>query len=151
MDIFLDKKRDSEFDYTISPVKKDQLAFISPKAWGHEEWIINEAAYCGKKLVFKSGYRCSLHYHKIKDETWYILRGKVLVEIIDGDKKIERIMRQGDVQQIKPGIIHRISALTNSEVIEFSTHHMEEDSYRIELAGKVPADELEKWGCGLCL
>lgn len=151
MELSLDKKNKSEFEYAHSPVKKDQLVFISPKVWGHEEWIINEAEYCGKKLVFKAGYRCSLHYHKIKDETWYVTYGKVLVEVIDGDKKIERIMTVGDAQQIKPGVVHRISALTNAEVIEFSTHHMEEDSYRIELAGKVPADELEKRGCGLCL
>jgi len=151
MDISLDKKNESEFGYAVSPVKKDQLVFISPKVWGHEEWIINEAAYCGKKLVFKAGYSCSLHYHKIKDETWFVVSGKVFVEVIVGDKKTERVMTPGDVQQIKPGVIHRINALANSEVMEFSTHHMEEDSYRIEVAGKMPADKLEKWGCGLCL
>lgn len=151
MDMVLEKKDKLKLDYAMSPIKGDQLAFISPKVWGHEEWIINEAQYCGKKLVFKAGYRCSLHYHKIKDETWYVAYGRVLVEIIDGDQKTERVMTCGDVQQIKPGVIHRISALINSEVIEFSTHHREEDSYRVEMAGKVPSGELEKWGCDKCL
>ena len=130
-------------DYVKSPIKKDQLVYISPKVWGHEEWIVNHEKYCGKKLVFKKGGRCSLHYHKIKDETFYVVNGKVFLELIDGDKKIKRVMTPGDVQRIQTGVIHRLTALQDSEVMEFSTFHMEEDSYRLELAGLIDLQQLK--------
>ena len=55
------------------------------KVWGSEEWIVNRA-YCGKKLILNKGFRCSMHYHKNKDETFYILKGKVLMEIDNKNK-----------------------------------------------------------------
>ena len=56
------------------------------KEWGKEQWIVNRD-YCGKKLILNKGFRCSMHYHKNKDETFYILTGKVLMEI-DNEKHI---------------------------------------------------------------
>jgi len=53
------------------------------KDWGRELWIVNNDKYCGKILELNKGYRCSIHYHKIKDETFYILEGRVLMEIWD--------------------------------------------------------------------
>jgi len=109
-----------------------------PKVWGHEEVIVNRG-YCGKKLVLNKGFRCSMHYHKLKDETFYILSGKVLLEI--GMKK--QIMLPGDSMLIKPGQKHRFTGLEDSEIIEFSTHHEDSDSYRDELSGKIDLDKLE--------
>lgn len=127
---------------TIPGIKYDQLVYVAPKDWGHEEWIVNNAKYCGKKLVFNTGGRCSLHYHKIKEETFYILSGKIYIELVDGNKKINRVMEPGDTQHILPGLWHRITALQPSEVMEFSTFHMEDDSYRIELAGVINVHDL---------
>ena len=120
------------------PAKVDQLEKIVPKVWGHEEWIVNDTKYCGKKLVFKeAGYACSLHFHKIKDETFYVNKGSIIVELENNTKKWSRIMTPGDVQRIEPGLKHRIIALEPAEVIEFSTYHRDDDSYRIIDAGKV--------------
>jgi quercetin dioxygenase-like cupin family protein len=102
------------------------------KIWGEELWICN-TNYCGKILKLKKGFRCSLHYHKLKDETFYIISGKVLMEA--GKKKWT--MKQGDVQHIKPRTLHRFTGITNAEIIEFSTHHLNSDSYRKELSGKI--------------
>ncbi len=118
-------------------VKPAQLVHVAEKEWGHEEWIANTPAYCGKKLVFKAGYQCSMHHHKIKDETFYLQSGKVLLET-DYKEKIEsRVMTAGDTAHIIPGMWHRITAITNAEVFEFSTLHMEDDSYRRTTSGKV--------------
>ena len=126
----------------VPGIKYDQLVNVVPKDWGHEEWIVNNAKYCGKKLVFNTGCRCSLHYHKIKEETFYVVSGKVYVELVDGNKKINRVMEPGDTQHIVPGLWHRITALQPSEVMEFSTFHMDEDSYRIEASGTIDLREL---------
>jgi len=101
------------------------------KSWGSEEWIIN-SIYCGKKLNLNKGYRCSIHYHKNKDEHFFIMSGKVLMEC--GDKQL--IMTKGDDIHIPPNTRHRFTGLKDSEIIEFSTHHNDSDSYRIEEGGK---------------
>lgn len=102
------------------------------KVWGEEHWIVNND-YCGKKLVLKKNYRCSMHHHKKKDEVFYVVKGKVLLEA-DGKKFV---MKQGDSFRVKPGCRHRFTGLEDSEIIEFSTHHDDKDSYRDEMSGKV--------------
>ena len=111
---------------------------IVKKLWGHEEWIVNRD-YCGKKLVLKKGLRCSVHHHKNKDETFYIIKGKVLIEL-DKEKKV---MLPGDSILIEPGTKHRFTGLEDSEIIEFSTHHEDSDSYRDEPSGTVDLDKLD--------
>lgn len=52
--------------------------FVS-KSWGYEDWIVNNDKYCGKVLFFKKDKSCSLHYHKLKEETFYVQSGKLFV------------------------------------------------------------------------
>jgi len=106
---------------------------IVKKIWGEEHWIANNKDYCGKALILKKGFRCSLHSHHIKDETFYIEKGKVAMEV--GNKKWT--MKHGDIQHIKPRVYHRFTGLTNSVIFEFSTHHEDSDSYRKEKSGKI--------------
>ena len=51
---------------------------IVPKGWGEELIIENNDMYCGKVLVFNSGCKFSMHYHMIKDETWYVEEGEFI-------------------------------------------------------------------------
>jgi len=118
-------------------IKVDQLVNFVEKGWGHEEWIVNNANYCGKKLVVKKGYRCSMHHHKVKDETFYVLSGEILLETEYGGKKESRLMTPGDIMHIKPNMWHRFTGIVDSQILEFSTFHMDEDSYRRSNSGKV--------------
>lgn len=122
--------------------KNNQLCAVVPKLWGREEWIVNNEKYCGKKLIFWQGYRFSLHYHKIKEESFYLLSGIVLLELIDKGLLTERIMTAGDIAHVKPYVQHRVTALTDAELMEFSTQHLDEDSYRLEESGKVDLSKL---------
>lgn len=112
---------------------------IVPKVWGRELWIVNTDKYCGKILEINKGYRCSLHYHKNKDETFYILEGKVLMEV----DETKEIMGKGRVQHIAPGVKHRFTGLEDSRIIEFSTYHEEEDSYRETKSEKIDLNKLK--------
>ena len=94
--------------------------------WGAETWLCNTEEYCGKILHLHRGYRCSMHYHKIKDEVFYIISGLVFMEV-DGQ---EYHMQAGDAIRVKPGIKHRFTGLTSAKILEISTTHMEDDSYR---------------------
>jgi mannose-6-phosphate isomerase len=104
---------------------------VVPKSWGEEHWIVNRD-YCGKKLVLKKGHRCSLHFHKVKDEVFYVIKGRVYLEL--GDEKVELV--PGDHRHVATGAVHRFTGLEDSEIIEFSTHHEDEDSHRLEIGGK---------------
>ncbi len=112
---------------------------IHTKVWGEEHWIVNKA-YCGKKLVLHRGYRCSIHWHQIKDEVFYVTKGRVLMEV-NGEP---RIMTPGDKQYIAPYDKHRFSGLEDSELIEFSTTHREDDSYREEPSGAIEENEFKE-------
>lgn len=108
------------------------------KGWGYEDWIVNSEKYCGKILHFNSGKRFSIHYHKLKDETFFVLKGSFEALFSDSPEdyalgKIERVtLKEGDVVYIWPKRVHQLKALEESDIIEFSTQHFEEDSYRIE-------------------
>jgi len=108
------------------------------KVWGEEKWIVNRD-YCGKVLILNKGFKCSMHKHKIKDETFYMNKGKILLEY--GDDK--SIMYPGDVQLIEPGVYHSFTGLEDSEIIEFSTHHRDDDSYRKDSSGKVDLSSIK--------
>jgi len=113
------------------------------KEWGSEVWMVNNELYCGKKLMLIKGKRVSLHKHKNKDETFYIESGRLLMEL---EGKVF-IMVKGDVVRIKPGMLHRYTGLEDSMIIEISTHHEDEDTYREsgQLSGDVPKEIMEKY------
>jgi mannose-6-phosphate isomerase-like protein (cupin superfamily) len=104
------------------------------KGWGYELWIVNKSLYCGKLLYFEKGKSCSWHVHKIKDETFFLHSGSLLLRYGDSDSRDEAkeiILRPKDSFYIYPGLRHQMTALEDSELYEFSTEHFEEDSYRI--------------------
>ncbi len=127
----------------MNSLKRSRLENFVEKVWGHEEWIVNNSKYCGKKLVLRKGYRCSMHYHKIKEETFYVLSGKILFESEFSGENKTKVIESGDIEHIKPNLLHRFTGLEDSEIIEFSTFHMDKDSYRKEVSGKVNSEEID--------
>ena len=111
----------------------DKIKFVS-KGWGFEKWIVNNEKYCGKLLYFAKNMRCSWHYHKIKDEVFYIQSGKILVKYSDDDDlrlAKEIVLEPGDRFHVYVGLRHQMIALEDTELFEFSTQHFDSDSYRI--------------------
>jgi mannose-6-phosphate isomerase-like protein (cupin superfamily) len=104
-----------------------------PKGWGEELIIENNDKYCGKLLIFKQGCKFSMHYHMIKDETWYVNEGKFLYKWIDTEtaETIEQYLKPGDIVRQRPGQPHQLIALTDGVVFEVSTTHFDSDSYRV--------------------
>jgi len=106
---------------------------IVPKGWGEELIIENNDMYCGKVLVFKSGCKFSMHYHMIKDETWYVEYGEFIYRWLDTEtaELHENILHEGDVVRQRPGQPHQLEAITDGRIFEVSTHHENSDSYRV--------------------
>jgi quercetin dioxygenase-like cupin family protein len=106
-----------------------------PKGWGHEEWVVNSEKYCGKILRFDSGKRCSWHYHKIKDEVFYLLSGKMELRVSNEDDLENAqvlFLEKGDTFHVETGMRHQMIALEDSELLEVSTQHFEDDSIRLK-------------------
>jgi quercetin dioxygenase-like cupin family protein len=107
---------------------------LVPKGWGFEKWIVNNEEYCGKLLYFVKGKKCSWHYHILKDETFYLQSGKIVLKYSDNDKislSKEIILTRGDKFHVYRGFRHQMMAIEDTELYEFSTQHFEEDSIRI--------------------
>jgi quercetin dioxygenase-like cupin family protein len=110
------------------------------KVWGTEEWIVNNERYCGKILNLNKGFRCSIHHHKEKHETFHILSGRILLEL----NNTKKLMTAGETQTIKQNEKHRFTGLEDSKIIEFSTTHKEEDSYRDSKSEPINLDKLKE-------
>ena len=117
----------------LMQMNSSKIKFV-PKGWGFEKWIVNSKEYCGKLLYFAKGRKCSWHYHVLKDETFYIQSGKIILRYSDDDDidtASKTILRTGDHFHIYTGLRHQMYALEDTELFEFSTQHFEEDSYRL--------------------
>ena len=116
--------------------KKLQSEFVS-KGWGSEIIFANNEKYCGKLLNFTAGKKFSMHYHLLKDETWYVAKGSFLLHWIDPVTAAIHTERLavGDVIHNLPGYPHQLEALEDATIFEVSTQHFDNDSYRV-----VPGD-----------
>jgi quercetin dioxygenase-like cupin family protein len=104
------------------------------KGWGYELWIVNKTEYCGKLLFIEKDKKVSWHYHILKDETFYVQSGKILLKYSNEDdieKASEVILNKGDSFHIPRGLRHRMIGIEDTELFEFSTEHFDSDSYRL--------------------
>ena len=103
------------------------------KAWGYEIWFANNELYCGKEIVCRDEIWSSggkYHYHPIKDETFYVIEGILLLDVEEQRIFLDNLSNS---YRIKPGVKHRFrSASKYCRFIEVSTTHREEDSIRVE-------------------
>ena len=110
-----------------------QLKGHVEKGWGSELiWATNDK-YCGKLLNFNAGARFSMHFHAEKDETWYVLSGKFLVNTIDttNAKHTMHYLGPGDIWRNLPLQPHQLICEEAGTIIEVSTPDSVEDNYRV--------------------
>ena len=110
-----------------------EIKFVS-KGWGFEKWIVNNEEYCGKLLYLVKDKSCSWHYHKLKDEVFYVQSGRVLVRYSERDDRNsaqEITLGPGDNFHVYRGLRHQMTALEDTELFEFSTQHFDSDSHRL--------------------
>lgn len=115
---------------------------IIEKGWGHEVVICNNNNYCSKILCFKRNAKISMHFHMIKDETWYVKDGDFNILWIDPEsaKKHTRNISKDMIIHIPPGFMHQLECISESgSIFEVSTQHFDSDSYRI-----IPGDSQKK-------
>ncbi len=97
-----------------------------PKPWGHETIWARTDDYVGKILHINAGEALSVQYHKIKDETIYLLSGELIYRIWDGDNPQNVELTIGEAYHVTPGTIHQMEAVTDCDILEVSTPHLED-------------------------
>ena len=109
---------------------------VVDKPWGSEIWWAHaEGRYMGKTLYIKEGHRLSLQLHEKKDETIYVLQGRLkliygnfpkyndlLLTVEEGLKEI--YLEAGESFRVEPYTIHRFCAESQDVVLlEVSTDY----------------------------
>lgn len=117
---------------------------IVPKGWGREIWYYNGPNYCGKRLEMTAGKKCSMHYHKIKDEVLLVHSGKIVMlwyesehaAVFGSHMKVE-VLGAGQSFHVPPGLRHQMIAAEDTVIYEFSTHHEDSDSIKVWNGDKI--------------
>jgi mannose-6-phosphate isomerase-like protein (cupin superfamily) len=102
-----------------------------PKPWGHETIWAKTDAYVGKILHINAGEALSVQYHTVKDETVYLMSGQLKYRIWEGDKPVDVHLEIGDAFRVTPGTVHQMEAVTDCDILEVSTPHLD-DVVRLE-------------------
>jgi quercetin dioxygenase-like cupin family protein len=97
------------------------------KPWGYEiHWAITDQ-YVGKILHIEAGQLLSLQYHDRKDESIYVLRGRMIFRYRNAaGALVDREMIAGEAQHVPTGLVHQFEALEHTDVLEASTAHLDD-------------------------
>lgn len=111
------------------------------KPWGHEIWFAHTDRYAGKLLYVKAGHRLSVQFHEAKDETSYLLSGRLLLMTGSDPAQLEvEEIASGAVWRNEPGALHTIEAVEDSVVIEASTPELDDVVRLDDLYGRAAGD-----------
>lgn len=109
------------------------------KPWGYELIWAHTPEYVGKILHVNAQESLSLQYHEVKDETIFLLSGEMRFWAGPSMEALEEVaLSSGEAFRVRPGTIHRMQAVTDCDILEASTPHLE-DVVRLEdRYGRVP-------------
>ena len=97
------------------------------KPWGHETIWAHTDQYVGKVLHIKAGQALSVQYHNLKDETIHLLRGQMIYRVKGTDGTLQDVLlKEGESYRNEPGTVHQMEAVTDCDVLEASTPHLDD-------------------------
>ncbi len=97
------------------------------KPWGYEVWWAQTPHYAGKLLHVDAGQKLSLQLHREKDESSYVLSGRLLLTRGPSlDELVTEEIGPGFAWRAEPGTIHSIEALEDSLIVEASTPQLDD-------------------------
>jgi mannose-6-phosphate isomerase len=106
---------------------QDREPRVVEKPWGSEVWWAQTGTYAGKLLHVKAGHRLSLQMHQEKDESSYVLSGRLRLTSGPGVEDLEeQEIGPGFAWRVEPGTVHSIEAIEDSVVVEVSTPHLDD-------------------------
>jgi mannose-6-phosphate isomerase len=114
-----------------------------PKPWGSELWFARTERYAGKLLRVHAGCRLSIQYHEKKDETSYVLSGRVIVSQGDSvEAMTARELGPGESWHNRPHVVHTLEAVEDAEIIEVSTPELDDVVRLQDRYGRAPEGDV---------
>ncbi|MBI4161006.1 MAG: cupin domain-containing protein [Acidobacteria bacterium] len=101
------------------------------KPWGEEEIFAETPRYVGKILHVRKGARLSLQYHERKEESGYLLSGRMRLLLGEPGRLEDRELEPGACFHIPPRTVHRFIAVEDCRIVEVSTPEVD-DVVRLE-------------------
>jgi mannose-6-phosphate isomerase len=106
---------------------------VEEKYWGTIRSVYADDDFTLKEVVMRAGTQSSMEYHTLKDETYFIQRGKLKLGMRVGRaKNVSIILEAGDVFHIPPGLMHMRMAIEDTTIIEWSNKDDDTDSNIVE-------------------
>ena len=95
---------------------------------------IHNSKYCKKLLFLLHKQIHPEQYHKKKQETFFVLYGKIKLELTENKIKKIKYLSEGDLCTIKAGVIHKFNCVSKlgSVIEELSTTHAKADSFYVD-------------------
>ena len=111
------------------------------KRWAEERGEFAQIAYQEEMrhlaiFEIKKGFFRGNHFHKKKEEIFYIFAGKIRATFMDMDtlQRDEEILDKGDRIRLKPLCGHIFRALEDTLIVEYSPQDFDpEDNYKTNL------------------
>jgi mannose-6-phosphate isomerase len=122
-------------------VSEDELPRLVPKPWGHELWFAHTDRYAGKILHVTAGQRLSVQYHERKDESSYLLSGRLILGQGEDPARPDDLTRReigpGCAWRNTPGTVHTMEAVEDAVVLEVSTPELDDVVRLVDRYGRV--------------
>jgi dTDP-4-dehydrorhamnose 3,5-epimerase-like enzyme len=114
---------------------------VGTKRWLEERGEFVQVAYREQMrhlalFEIKEGFSRGNHYHKRKEEIFYVFHGRIRARFVDLDTldQTECILEKGDKIRIRPNCGHIFYGLEDTLVVEYSPQIYDpEDSYPFDL------------------
>ena len=102
------------------------------KAWGYELIFAHTEKYVGKLLHIEPGEALSLQFHHRKDETFFVARGGIELQVEENGILQPQRLEEGESYHVTPGTRHRmVAGAAGCDLFEVSTAELD-DVVRLE-------------------
>ncbi|MEE2904852.1 MAG: cupin domain-containing protein [Gemmatimonadota bacterium] len=110
------------------------------KPWGYELIWAETELYVAKILHVNAGEALSVQMHEQKDETLHLLSGQLILQVGLSPDDLEPVpFEEGDSYRIRPKTVHFMQAVTDVDVLEASTSHLDDVVRFRDRYGRVPS------------
>lgn len=119
-----------------SNVPQPEVRFFGPEVlerpWGTESIVaLIPGIATGKILTMRPGAKGGLQKHHLKNESAYIVSGRLIFRYDQDGEIVEKELGPGDSVYIPPGAVHQEEAITEVVIFEVGTSHLN-DRVRVE-------------------
>ena len=102
------------------------------KPWGYELIFAHTEKYVGKLLHIEPGAALSLQFHHRKDETFFVARGGIELQVEENGILQPQRLEEGESYHVTPGTRHRmVAGAAGCDLFEVSTAELD-DVVRLE-------------------